>query len=1203
MKSNNIEEIKAELKKLIEKRKTIDENKNEANICAILVEPLFSLLGWNTTDLKQVDRQSYVRGAGYADIALKIDNEAVIFVEVKKIGKIPTNRIDPQAQFTLPLKELAGLIDRTPEEKQTFKYARSKGVPWAILTNFDCLYVFNADQERIILSFRKPEEYLERFNDLLLLSREKVKGKSLEWQQDQIKKEEIDKNFLEKLKNWRVSLAQHIYDENRDNHVLKNENGDFNWDTLMHIVQRILSRLLIIQIADDREVLRTHNILENSLKSFEDKGDYTKKDYLLREFIDLSHMMDERHNTTIFAPGHPCEKVFITNAVFARILRELCHISFRKMTADILGATYESYLGYRFDLKNGRIEAEVDQRVRKQAGIYYTPSYIVRYIVDNTLGVKLKELEDQFGLEAGEKAKDLKILDPACGSGSFLIYTFDVLAEFYERLNAKITDKQVELSKINSNSDMFERQEQFKQLPPRVANYPKRILEDHLYGVDLDPAACEIATINLVIKAFEKMRDKKLPLILNQNVKVGNSLISGIQKKEDLEKFKDEITEHIELRRRLKEAEDDEEKRDLMKHIDQLREKVNLELNESLKKHFDQPEEKRPFNWEFEFPEVFDSEKPEEQKGFDVVMGNPPYKDIKELDPQIVDYMFSSYATTSNRMNIYSNFVHRGHQLLKLNGNFGYIIPNSILTQSSYQKIRNLILNNSQLLNIVRLPNKIFPEATVETIILIFRKKEHLEKIEEETDILVFNPNDAITTIDLSQCKQHHTISQKTWQKSDSNTINIHTPGLRISLSERIEDSNPRLSELAEFSLGLTPYDRYKGHTKKQIKEKIFHASYKKDNTYKKLLSGEDIRRYSLSWNEKEWIRYGDWLGAPREKRFFTKKRMLIRQIISGDLPRIYATYTNEEYYNTQIAFNLLPKSSINESYLLGVINSLLISYYHRTKYLDSSKETFQKILIQDAKEFPIRLLNLSEPIEKTRHNELVKYVDIMLERNKRKNELLKIFEQVLKNHTHELLPLGKAYYEKPEYVEKMDKKAERIANSTVEVSKIFLEEERKTLVFSVLLDGGRQVALRLKIDDEDFRLFLFYSIRKYLAENKRRKKWTTKSLPKILDVILGRLEVPVFRTKTKVYDSDHNLKMIDLVMKEFKTKFLQQFPKGNLHLTQIEKEIQDTDNSIDALVFKLYDLNKDEVATVLDSMETPEIIKKDILKKFEEME
>lgn len=144
-----------------------------------------------------------------------------------------------------------------------------------------------------------------------------------------------------------------------------------------------------------------------------------------------------------------------------------------------------------------------------------------------------------------------------------------------------------------------------------------------------------------------------------------------------------------------------------------------------------------------------------------------------------------------------------------------------------------------------------------------------------------------------------------------------------------------------------------------------------------------------------------------------------------------------------------------------------------------------------------------------------------------------------------------------------------------------------------------REEALRLKIEDENLRLFLFYSIRQYLEENKRRRKWNTKSLPKVLDVILGRLEVPIFKTKANLYNVEHNLKMIDLVMKEFKVKFHKKFPKGNIHLSQIEQEIQETDNKIDALVFKLYGLNKEEVITVLDSIETPEEIKKDILQKF----
>jgi adenine-specific DNA-methyltransferase len=1138
----NTEEIKAELKRLIEKRKTIDENTSEANIEATLISQLFTLLDWNFLDPSVYDRNSYVRGAGYPDVALKIDNRAVIFVEVKKIGKIPKNRIDPQAQMTLPLKELADLIDRTPEEKQAFKYARGKEIRWAILTNFDCLYVFNADQERIILSFKRPEEYLERLDDLLQLSREKVKAESLKWVQDQLKKEEIDLSFLEKLKNWRVALAQNIYSQNQDKHILKDDKGKFDLEKLMRIVQRILSRLMIIQIADDREVLKQHNLLENLIDSYEKMGDYTTEDHLMKKFIELSEMMDQHHNTTIFTAGHPCDEVFISNVVLARVIKELCHRSFRKMTADILGATYESYLGYRFSLKNGKIEAEVDQRVRKQAGIYYTPSYIVRYIVDNTLGVKLKKLEDQYGLEAGEKAKDLKILDPACGSGSFLIYAFDVLANFYEKLNAKITEKQVELSKGNPGSDMFERQEQFKRLPSRVADYPKRILEDHLYGVDLDPAACEIATINLVIKAFEKIRDKKLPLILNQNVKVGNSLISGIEKKEDLEKFKDEITEHIELRRKLKEAEGDEEKRELMKEIDRLREEINSQLNEPLKKYFDQPEEKRPFNWEFEFPEVFDSEKPEEQKGFNVVIGNPPYVRIHQIPKAEIPYFHEHYYSALRFFDLFCLMMEKGLGLTKWKGYFSFIVPSLFLKGFQYDSLRMFILESTERHLIKEFGDNVFPEVEMPTCVFNYVKGQR-----EEIDIKA----------------PYHLVKEE------------------IDFSGRVE-SFP-LGAMTESIRGL------------EIgKKRISDLHNEKDTAF--VISGDEIGRYEITALKRMGIK--ELKDIAKEKKYFTAPRILIRE--TGG--RLTATHKKGKLYSLRTIFSFLPKKSCayDPKYILGIINSKLLQRVYEAKF-KTATQIFPKIRLAQTRQLPIRIIDFSKPEQKRKHYQMVKYVDIMLERNKQKNELLRIFEQVLKNHSHEFQSFSKAYYEKPEYIEKIDKKAEAIASSTDEVSKIFLEEKGNTLIFSVQLKDKNEKALRLKIEDADFRLFLFYSIRKYLEENKRRKKWTTKSFPKILDVLLGRLEVPVFKTKTKVYDPTYNTKMIDLVMKEFKIKFRKQFPKGNLHLSQIEEEIQDTDNSIDALVFKLYDLNKDEVTTVLDSMETPELVKKDVLKKFEE--
>ena len=127
------------------------------------------------------------------------------------------------------------------------------------------------------------------------------------------------------------------------------------------------------------------------------------------------------------------------------------------------------------------------------------------------------------------------------------------------------------------------------------------------------------------------------------------------------------------------------------------------------------------------------------------------------------------------------------------------------------------------------------------------------------------------------------------------------------------------------------------------------------NENYKPLISGANIIRYLVTSNIDEYIHYGDWLGAPREERFFTKPRIIVRQIVSGNPPRIYAGYTEEPLYFTQIGFSIIPKpKTINVKVLLALINSKLLNFYHKYSFLDLEKELFQKILIANCKKFPI---------------------------------------------------------------------------------------------------------------------------------------------------------------------------------------------------------------------------------------------------------
>ena len=119
-----------------------------------------------------------------------------------------------------------------------------------------------------------------------------------------------------------------------------------------------------------------------------------------------------------------------------------------------------------------------------------------------------------------------------------------------------------------------------------------------------------------------------------------------------------------------------------------------------------------------------------------------------------------------------------------------------------------------------------------------------------------------------------------------------------------------KLDDIADFTLGITPYDKYRGHSEETIKNREFHSMTKIDENYKPLITGENITRFSVSNTIKEFINYGDWLGASRDEKFFKDERILVRQIVSGNPPRIYAGYTNEDLYFTQIGFGIIPKKT-----------------------------------------------------------------------------------------------------------------------------------------------------------------------------------------------------------------------------------------------------------------------------------------------------
>lgn len=838
------ENSKREISALIEKYNQLVssgrlKSYNEEMTKKDFILPLFRALGWKVEDGDEVTAEE------------KISRKRVDYGF--RIGGIP--------KFFLEAKALKEDLDDPTYIDQAINYAWHKGCTWAVLSDFEGIKVFNAEWksanllQNLFFSIT-CSQFLERFEQLMLLSRESFESGAIDKEAEKwgkkAKKIPVDKQLLDDLTKFRDSLNKNIL----KNNAQKNLSGD----ELDEAVQRIIDRLIFIRTLEDKEL--EARMLQSVIREDLNKDVYKKLNLVFRKIDDI-------YNSKLFM-SHLCENLEIDDEVLTKVINGLfntsdniVHYDFSAIDADVLGNIYEQYLGHILKKTDKRAKLAEGKAHRKEQGIYYTPTYVVDYIVKNTVGELAKDKKLDL--------KNIKILDPACGSGSFLMKAFDYLVTLDKKKNEDFDQTKLDLT-------------------GESATYGRKveILRNNIFGVDLDPKAVEIAQLNLLLKAAEKKQ--RLPT-LQENIKVGNSL-------------------------------------------------------------FTDPKyaEKRAFDWDSEFKEIMAG------GGFDVVIGNPPYVDIKGMPPKQVEGLFDKYKTAENRINLYSIFVERAIQLLKKGGHFGFIIPNSILFNSSYTKMRRLLLEKVDLVKIVRLPDNVFEDAKVETIILIFKKKDSPRAT--KTDILIYDREDRVVQVSKETANQKLAVKQSSWEKNENYVFNIFANEEVQEVLKNIEKNTISLIELADFSLGITPYDKYRGHSQDQIKNKAFHADSKKDETYKKLLSGADIIRYGIFWNGKDWIKYGEWLGAPREKRFFSEPHIVVRQIVSGSPLRIYAGYTEEELINAQIGFNILTKdeTELKIKYLLALINSKLMNFYHTEKYLDRSKNLFQKILIQNAKKFPIKV-------------------------------------------------------------------------------------------------------------------------------------------------------------------------------------------------------------------------------------------------------
>jgi type I restriction-modification system DNA methylase subunit len=1173
-------------------------------------------------------------------------------VEAKKFGELEVLQ-----------KDLFGYDKRTEADLQAIQYAdeynrkRGEKIGWAILTNFELFRLWDTRRGVLVESTEWFNEFKRErtIQVLYLLSRDQVANDpSLSSLSSFRTLPEIDEKFLSKLNEWRESLASAIWKHvpNRSrlgaDHSLQRAN-------LRDVVQRTLDRLIVIRTAEGRGLLPRPYRLEEMVKNY--GGDDAVQLMLLRNIQNNTFKyFDERYNSKLFGP-HLADEMEVHNSPLRVIVEEMRKADFASMNADILGTTYEQYLGQTIEINTqlDRPELVPNLETRAAQGVYYTPRNIVKHIVDETLGKYL------YGTETGEpngkilpderrksivEIQGLTILDPACGSGSFLIYAFDVLKEFYvtERMRVQceidelltpIVQAGVPRLAAEASHDPGVMKLRSELELTLFAN--ARIIERHLYGVDLDPQAAEVASMNLLLKALT--RDERLPRILGDNIKNGNSLISGVPLDGDVSAYSEELASLLVLRKAIHEATirasgngtdraSEEIKIDgLEKDFRATADKLNLRLNESLRKHasggwFDVPEFKRPFNWQIEFPELFFPES--ENKGFTLVIGNPPYVGFHGFAAD-KDFLRETYFTASGKFDIYTPFIERGLRLTAAGGDLSFICPSTFMKRGFGRKLRHYLLAHASIKSIHDfLHTKVFRDALNYTCIYVFKHRPPSEGIE-------INYSEG-TLGEPSRPYLQAKLGDSPW---------VFRFGKEEQIVERIK-SAPFLRELGSPTLthGISEGIVTGKNSVLLIHESDIEKFQLESRFLRKALRGEDVKRYCSEWSgfyliypyvangEKTAVVSEELLkqSCPKLYAYLHARKEILegrtylkdgnkdwyeiwcqRDIRQHECPKIVVPELADRsqfafvgrdffYVDTTFGITLSAECPFDLWYLLAVLNSRPAEYlYRKTTVPKANGFLIYKTMFLNTLRIPIP----ESPRDKVTASKLADLARRIQECSSEIANLERTFDDRLQaslpllDESHQSLESD--YYDVPQFWKRRHLIPAGALTLTEPVVGIRLENEVSftggvftgtsllTISYQSERGGKWKRLIELETIDDDVCSFILMSTRRYLRENSRRRAWKlpgSKASQRTVDVVLGAISLPTWGLldgNTGHFET--SLRKISELMRAFRTTI-----KGGTNPCVLEAERKSLDEEVDELTFGLYRMEAGEKKLVLNS-------------------
>jgi hypothetical protein len=614
---------------------------NEAQLRNEFLNPFFKALGWdmdNTQGLaeayKDVVHEDAIRIGGAVkapDYCFRIGGTRKFFLEAKK----PSVDIGQEISAAFQLR----------------RYAWSAKLPLSILSDFEEFAVYDcrikpkrtdsATTARVFIC--RYQEFAEKWDWIAsIFSKDAILKGSFDKYADENKAKrgtaEVDDDFLATIERWRSELAKNL--------ALRNQR--LSQRELNFAVQRIIDRIIFLRICEDRGIELYGRLLG-----------LTNGPNIYGRLCELFEDADARYNSGLFhfhpekgrheQPDEITLGLEVDDKLLRTLIKDLYYpespYEFTVISSDILGQAYEQFLGKVIRLTEGhRAVVEDKPEVKKAGGVYYTPTYIVDYIVKQTVG-KLVEGKTP------KQISKLRILDPACGSGSFLINAFQFLLDWHHQYYSAHEPA----SWTKGKTPVLVQTTAGWKL---TISERKRILLDNIYGVDIDPQAVEVTKLSLLLKVLEGESEQTIqPFLrlfqqralpdLGDNIKCGNSLIGGDFY---VQKALPSFTEDDKLR-------------------------INV------------------FDWEVEFASIIRA------GGFDVVIGNPPYIRQEALSA-FKEYFSAHYEAYDGVADIYVYFMEKGIKLLRDSGMFSIIVSSSFLRAKYARALRQTL---KKLANIVRI--------------------------------------------------------------------------------------------------------------------------------------------------------------------------------------------------------------------------------------------------------------------------------------------------------------------------------------------------------------------------------------------------------------------------------------------------------------------------------------------------------------------